>query len=589
MTPNLKPISYILQVSRPFWGKISGQFAMATIWGLLLSLQPYYLKEMVNAANAGFSNSFGNVDIATPAIYYVITALVFNISYRFFYWLQLHYAPLLRYRVSHTLTEYLFAHAYTFYQNHLGGGLGNRVTECAVRIPNMIIIFIKRIFASIMALGIALYTIQTVSPKFAIGFFIWIVIFFGCSWFFGGKAVKYTTKAAESSSKIVGLIVDGFSNILNVKLFNGFRHEIETQHTHQKEHLEHFRAREWFILKIEALQGLSFTVFQAVCIWWLVEGAMEGSITAGDFALVITLNVNMVETFWQLTQDFRVFTEDYGYVEEALKIITIPHAIVDVENATPLKIKKGTIEIRNMTFGYKGIEPLFKDISLHIPAGQKVGMVGFSGSGKTTFVNLILRLFEIQNGEILIDGQNIQSVSQASLHHFISFIPQEPTLFHRSLRENILYGRPNATEKELIAASKQAHCHEFISMQEHGYDALVGERGIKLSGGQRQRIAIARAILKNAPILILDEATSALDSVTEKKIQDSLSGLMKGKTALVIAHRLSTLLTMDRILVFDKGRLIEDGTHKQLMAAKGHYAKLWEMQAGGFIWDTPEI
>jgi ATP-binding cassette subfamily B protein len=589
MSPNLTPTKYILQVSRPFWGKISGQFSMAIIWGLLLSLQPYYLKEMINAVNAGFAHSFLNVDIATPAILYVLTAVAFNVSYRIFYWFQLQYAPLLRYRISHTLTEHLFAHAYTFYQNHLGGGLGNRVTECAARIPNMIIIFIKRIFGSIMALGIALYTIQTVSPKFAVGFFIWIVIFLGCSWFFGGKAVNYTTKAAESSSKIVGLIVDGFSNILNVKLFNGFKHEIHAQQEHQKEHLEHYRSREWFILKIEAFQGLTFTIFQGVCIWWLVEGAMEGSITAGDFALVITLNVNMVETFWQLTQDFRVFTEDYGYVEEALKIITVPHAIVDVENAPPLTATKGTIDICYMTFSYKGTAPLFKDISIHIPAGQKVGMVGFSGSGKTTFVNLILRLFEIQKGAILIDGQNIQTISQSSLHHSISFIPQEPTLFHRSLRENILYGRPDATEKELIAASKQAHCHEFISMNEQGYDALVGERGLKLSGGQRQRIAIARAILKNAPILILDEATSALDSVTEKKIQDSLNGLMKGKTTLVIAHRLSTLLTMDRILVFDKGCLIEDGTHEELLAAKGHYAKLWEMQAGGFIWDTPEV
>jgi ATP-binding cassette, subfamily B, bacterial len=229
----------------------------------------------------------------------------------------------------------------------------------------------------------------------------------------------------------------------------------------------------------------------------------------------------------------------------------------------------------------------FKNKTITIAGGEKVGLVGFSGSGKSTFVNLILRLFEVESGSILIDKQNINEVTQASLRENIALIPQDVSLFHRSLLDNIRYGRIDATDEEVIAASKKATCHEFIAVLRDGYQSMVGERGVKLSGGQRQRIAIARAMLKNAPILILDEATSALDSVTEKYIQDALDQLMQEKTTIVIAHRLSTLNKMHRILVFNDGKIIEDGSHDMLMQQQGHYAKMWQMQAGGFLPDHP--
>ena len=269
----------------------------------------------------------------------------------------------------------------------------------------------------------------------------------------------------------------------------------------------------------------------------------------------------------------------------------LPLEILDKPNAITLNCTHGQITFDNVQFHYKGTEPLFQNKSIEINAGQKVGLVGYSGGGKSTFVNLILRLYDVTDGAIMIDGQDIRDVNQDSLRENIAMIPQDPSLFHRSLMENILYGRIDASDEEVIEAAKKAHAHEFITMLPQGYDSLVGERGIKLSGGQRQRIAIARAILKNAPILILDEATSQLDSVTESLIQESLWELMQGqtdtsgKTTIVIAHRLSTLLDMDRILVFDKGKIVEDGTHSKLLAKAALYKSLWDAQVGGFLDD----
>jgi ATP-binding cassette subfamily B protein len=267
----------------------------------------------------------------------------------------------------------------------------------------------------------------------------------------------------------------------------------------------------------------------------------------------------------------------------------MPLDLTDATDAKDIHIIKGEIQFDHVSFTYKNTKTLFKDKSVTISPGQKVGLVGYSGGGKTTFVNLILRLYDVDNGCIQIDGQDIATVTQDSLRAHIGMIPQDSSLFHRSLMENIRYGRTDATDDEVIEAAKRAHAHEFIEQLPEGYASLVGERGIKLSGGQRQRIAIARAMLKNAPILILDEATSALDSVTEHVIQVAITDLMQGKTSLVIAHRLSTLLHMDRILVFDKGKIVEDGTHSELLAKAGLYKTLWDAQVGGFLGDGETI
>ena len=286
---------------------------------------------------------------------------------------------------------------------------------------------------------------------------------------------------------------------------------------------------------------------------------------------------------WYTMSQVNEFHQAIGKCKQSLTSLILPHDIQDKENARLLLVQKGQINFLEVEFYYKGMKPLLENKSICIDGGQKVGLVGYSGGVKSTFVNLILRLYEVSCGQIQIAGQDIRNITQESLPTQIGMIPQDPTLFPRTLMENIRYGRIEASDEEVITASKKAHAHEFISKLQHGYDSLVGERGVKLSGGQRQRIAIARAILKNAPILMLDEATSQLDSVTESHIQESLWELMQDKTTIVIAHRLSTLLHMDRILVFDQGKIVEDGSHANLLAKSGLYKSLWEKQVAGFL------
>jgi ATP-binding cassette subfamily B protein len=324
-------------------------------------------------------------------------------------------------------------------------------------------------------------------------------------------------------------------------------------------------------------------VMLAVVMYLLISGWQAGQITVGEIMFIFNTFWAVLFHLWMLGESMTDLFREVGVAKQALSILNQEHEVTDKIDAKVLQVSKGRITFDYVTFRYERNNNLFENKYVDIQAGSKVGLVGFSGSGKTTFVSLLLRLFDVHEGKILIDGQDIASVTQDSLHQHIALIPQDTSLFHRTILENIRYGRTDATDEEVIEASKKAFCHEFICELPQAYDALVGERGIKLSGGQRQRIAIARAILKEAPIIVLDEATSALDSITEKRIQLGLQAVTEGRTTIVIAHRLSTLSEMDRILVFDKGRIIEDGTHADLLKKQGHYARMWKMQAGGFL------
>lgn len=442
------------------------------------------------------------------------------------------------------------------------------------------------LYAQTLGLCVALITLLFIHPIFSVILFGWVATFLLITFLFLKPIQQLSSDFAASRATVVGKMVDSISNIVNVRLFA--RHFDENQYIHRsvKDAVQKDRVMQSKIIKMRLFWDLSAIALLSLNLFMLVYMYSKNQVTVGDFAFVISLSISVLWNLWFLASQFVSFSEQVGQCQQSLSIISLPHEIVDAPHAKPLTVTQGEIKFKDVTFHYGEGAHLFKNKNIVIEAGQKVGLVGFSGSGKSTFVNLILRLFEVESGEISIDDQNINQVTQTSLREKIALIPQDITLFHRSLMENIHFGDPNASENEVIEASKKAHCHEFITQLTEGYQSMVGERGIKLSGGQRQRIAIARAMLKNAPILILDEATSSLDSVTEKYIQEALATLMEGKTTIVIAHRLSTLSKMDRILVFDNGRIIEDGTHESLLAKEGHYARMWKMQAGGFLPET---
>ncbi len=329
-----------------------------------------------------------------------------------------------------------------------------------------------------------------------------------------------------------------------------------------------------FLVGIITLNGL-------LIFYWI-----QSKITTGEVIQVFNTTFNVIMILWISGDLMPQFFRSFGIASQALSVMNDPQDVIDPPYSQPLIVKGGEIIFENVCFQY-GEKKLFDNKDVHIKGGEKIGLVGYSGAGKSTFVNLILRFYPITKGRILIDGQDIAQITLDSLHKQVALIPQDPLLFHRTLEENIQYGNIQASQEEIIQAAKLAHCDEFIRKCPNGYASLVGERGTKLSGGERQRIAIARAMLASAPILILDEATSSLDSVTEQFIQESLERVMQNRTTLVIAHRLSTLTKMDRILVFEQGKVVEEGSHSELIAKAGHYARMWDMQSGGFLPEAP--
>jgi len=390
---------------------------------------------------------------------------------------------------------------------------------------------------------------------------------------------------ASAESVVAGQLVDCITNNSNVRIFSKRDYEISRIHKFLLVSEKAYQKKELFLLVLNCIQGFFIAIMMGFAVYFLVYLYGKDLISIGDFALILGISMELGHMMWYTMSRVDEFNQAIGKCKQCLATLMTCPNITDRVDALDLLVQHGQITFDKVKFHYKGIKPIFEDKTVVIEAGQKVGLVGYSGSGKSTFASLILRLYEVTEGRVLIDEYDIKDITQDSLRRNIALIPQDPSLFHRSIMDNIRYGRTDATDEEVIEAAKSAHAHEFISKLPEGYQSLVGERGVKLSGGQRQRIAIARAILKKSPILILDEATSQLDSVTESYIQESLAALMQGKTTIVIAHRLSTLLHMDRILVFDKGKIVEDGTHSKLLKSGGLYKTLWDAQVGGFLPD----
>jgi ATP-binding cassette subfamily B protein len=414
------------------------------------------------------------------------------------------------------------------------------------------------------------------------------MLFVGISFLLARRCQPYAFTASAARSETTGTIVDSVSNITSARLFARLGFERENLDRTLERELTAVRRSNSYSERVRWFQFSAAAALKIGVLYYALELWQRGAIEVGSFVMSVSLSLLIINEARNLSRRFLEFFEYIGNVANGVHTIVRAHDVIDAPDAEPVPITRGSIEFRNVDFGYSNERRVFNQLSVTIPPGQSVGLVGLSGSGKSTFVSLVLRLFDPQSGQVLIDGTDIRRITQDSLHAQLSLIPQDPSLFHRTLLENIRYGRLEASDEEVIEAARKASAHEFIAQIKDGYHSMVGERGIKLSGGQRQRIAIARVILKNAPVLILDEATSSLDSITERAIQTTLDQVMKGKTVIVVAHRLSTVAHLDRILVFDQGRIVEDGSHADLLAQRGAYYRLWSRQAGGFLPELPE-
>ena len=517
------------------------------------------------------------------AITYALWWESVNWMYRILDYLCLKTIPLLKTSVVAKFYTYIQHHSAQFFQDKMVGYITNRVTEASRSIERLFELFAQKVLMKGTNIIASIATMYWVHPVFATILLTWMVFFIGTSAFFSRSAIRYSEIYAGHKATIAGKIVDVISNIGSVRMFSRYKYEqnfigdqLDTTAKSEQNFL-------WFMFKVRYVQSLSCSVMIFAMVYYLAALRAQHEVTLGDFALILMLCVAIANDIWDIVQEIGDLFEEYGVFSQSISLIE-PYLITDKKEAVELKISKAKIEFREVSFQYKEDACLFTGKNIIINGGEKVGLVGYSGSGKSTFISLISRLYDVSSGKILIDDQNIKDITQKSLRDNISLIPQEPILFHRSIKENIGYGS-DARDEEIIEAAKKAHIHDVIMALPEKYETLCGERGNNLSGGQRQRVIIARAILKNTPILILDEATSALDTITEKYIQESMKYLMKGKTVLVIAHRLSTLLDMDRILVFDRGVIAEDGSHKELLKKKGLYYRLWNSQVEGFLKD----
>ncbi len=506
---------------------------------------------------------------------------------------DLFYTPFVGNMIRRQLYWYTAQQSLSFFNNDFAGRIANKLIQSAPSLRDVLKSTIGAVwFASIFTVS-NLYFMARISAWLALPLIVWLVLYASALRYFVPKVQKRSTANSHVMSHLTGQVVDSFTNFLPIKYFARTLHEDRRMVGILRDHSRTFRETTstiWLMSLVIDVLNTSLLVATAMVGFWLIRTRGQAGIAAMAMALPMALQATF-QSGWIMFEISGIF-ENLGRVQEGIEALTKPHTIVDAPNAVPLRIagRTAAVVFKKVSFGYGRDDTLvLRDFALAVPAGQKVGLVGKSGAGKSTVANLIVRAYDVEDGEILIDGQNIAQVTQDSLRHAITVVTQESYLFHRSISDNIRYGNLHATMADVIAAARKANAHDFIMALEdnhgrRGYDAHVGERGVKLSGGQRQRIGLARAIIKDAPILILDEATSALDSESEHAIQAALEGIMAHKTVIAIAHRLSTLRQMDRIIVMEAGHIIEDGRHESLIGRPGGtYAMLWAMQSGGFL------
>jgi ATP-binding cassette subfamily B protein len=543
--------------------------------------QPFLFKTLFNLLAAGQTG-------AVPQMLNIVWQILFIglgswAAWRLSGWFLSLYEARVMSDLLNTCFAYMQNHSYTFFSNNFAGSLVRKINRYSRTFEDLADILFQNLSQTALQIGIIIVVMFFYFPPLAWIILVWSGFYVYFNYRFALWKIKYDVARAAQDTKVSGRLADTVSNNINLKLFNGFNQEYR-DYKSQTQELFRLRRLGWNLATLsETVQGFLVVILEFAVMYGAVLLWRQGKLTVGDFALLQAYLIQIFQQLWNFGRFVRRIYESVADANEMTEILETPHEIQDAPKADDLKVSEGKIEFRNVNFAYENNPPVLEKFDLTIKPGERAAIIGPSGGGKSTIVKLLLRFTDIQGGEISIDGQNIAKVTQESLRANIALVPQDPILFHRSLMENIRYGRPTATDEQVMQAARLAHADEFISRFPQHYETFVGERGVKLSGGERQRVAIARAILKNAPILVLDEATSSLDSESEHYIQDALKNLMHDKTVIVIAHRLSTIMQMDRIIVLENGKITEQGKHEELLKAQaGTYQRLWNIQAGGF-------
>jgi ATP-binding cassette subfamily B protein len=558
--------------------------ALAIVCDIFL---PLYYKRILDTASAA---SMPTHAIAEALISILIVAMALlaarQAARRGGSFANTYFQPKIMNDLSQSAFRYMQDHSYAFFTNSFTGSLVRRVTRLSKSFEDLA----DRLTGDLIPLAVSLTGITIVlflrNPLLGSIFLTWLTLFIIMQFAISRWKMRFNLDVSEADSETTGALSDSISNNITVKLFAGEAHERRLFGA-ASDVLARKRFLSWGVDEIvSALQATLMVLLELALMITAIKLWEQGLLTVGDFALIQAYVISAVEGLWSFGTSLRKLYESFADATEMVDIMNMPHEVEDAADARELVVRDGAIAFSGVDFSFTNDRKVFESFDLSIAAREKVALVGPSGAGKTTITKLLVRFHDVQGGSITIDGQDIKAVTQESLRRSIAFVPQEPTLFHRTLMENIRYGRLDATDEEVIATARKANCYDFIQQTPEGFGTFVGERGIKLSGGERQRVAVARAILKDAPILILDEATSSLDSESEALIQEALARLMEGKTVIAIAHRLSTVMKMDRIVVIEDGKVATTGTHAQLIAHEGGlYKKLWEIQAGGFLAD----
>lgn len=548
------------------------------------SLVPVFMKKIVDA----ISSPGAKDQMFSAAIFFLLVAAGLELfrwgCFRVVSIFYIRFSTLLLAEINNTSFKNLHRHSFSFFSNNFSGSLVKKVNYFTRAFENIADSFLWSLIPMITSMAVIVAVLFSRQWLMGTTAFVWLTVFFILNFYFSTWKYKHDVIANKAMSKTTGFLADTITNFSSLKLFNGYKREVNSfialNEDVRKKNIFCWNMDEAF----HAISSFLMIILEVGLLWFTLRFWRSGLLTPGDFVMVQTYVIMIIGQSWQFGKMVRNFYRAFSEAAEMTDLLQTVPGILDKPGAKALKVAKGEIEFRKVLFCYNETRKILEDFNLTIKPGEKIALIGPSGAGKTTVIKLLLRNFDLTGGHIFIDGQDIAGVVQESLWKNISLVPQDPALFHRTLKENIRYGRPEASDEEVVKASKMAHCHEFISNLSEGYETYVGERGIKLSGGERQRVAIARAILRNAPILVLDEATSSLDSGSESLIQDALEKLMRNKTVIVVAHRLSTIRKMDRIIFIDNGEIKEEGTHAELEKKEnGLYRHLWEMQAGGFM------